>query len=451
MKGEVSFRDLLNKLRLIAFPIALQNLVSYTLNLVDTVMVGQLGEVSIAAVGIANQFFFMFAVSMFGFASGAAVLTAQYWGKGDKESVGRVYGLSMTIALVYSGLVAASVMIFPGQIAALFSEEAGVVAGAKSYLIYIAISYVFSALTTITIGVVRSVGKTVPPLLFSAAGIATNTFLNWCLIFGNLGFPKLGIPGAAIATVIARMVELTGILSYMLWLNRKQLGWKIRQVFHIKRDLVAKFIKYSMPVVINETMWSLGVTIQVAFLGRLGSQTLAAYNVVTNIERLSSIFGMGIANATAIIVGNEVGAGRRHHAYEYAHKLVASSVVIGMFFTGVLLLTFDLLMLPFKIEPETLALCRTFFYLLCGYSIFRNFNMPVAVGVFRGGGDPHRALLMDLVPMWCGSVPLVALGVFVFHLAPPFVLLLFFSDEIIKLVISIPGLFSKKWIRDVTI
>lgn len=451
MKGQVSFRDLWNKLRLIAFPIALQNLVSYMLNLVDTIMVGQLGEVSIAAVGIANQLFFMFAVSMFGLASGSAVLTAQYWGKGDRQSVGRVYGLSVVITLFYSGLVAAVVMLIPGNIAALFSNEADVVAGAKSYLTYIAFSYVLSALTTVTVGVVRSVGKTVPPLLFSASGILVNTFLNWCLIFGNLGFPKLGIPGAAIATVIARAVELTGILSYLLWLNRRELGWKLRCIFKIERELVMKFLKYSLPVVINESLWSLGITLQVAFLGRLGSQTLAAYNVVTNIERLSSIFAMGVANATAIIVGNEVGAGRRHHAYEYAHKLVASSVIIGLLFTGILLLSFDFLMLPFKIEPDTLVLCRTFFYLFCGFSIFRNFNAPVAVGVFRGGGDPHRALLMDLVPMWCGSVPLVALGVFVFHLAPPFVLLFFFSDEIIKLAISVPGLFSKKWIRDVTI
>ncbi len=451
MKGQITLRELWNKIRLVALPIALQNLVGYALNLVDTIMVGRLGETSIAAVGIGGQIFFLFTVSMFGISSGSSVLIAQYWGKGDKEAVGRVFGLSMLIGAVYSALFAAINLAFPGPISGIFSNEAPVIAQAVDYLVWVAPSFIFSALTTLTVGVVRTVGKTVPPLIFSVVSIGVNTFLNWCLIFGNLGMPELGVAGAAIATLISRVVEFSCLLTYLVWLNRKMLGWKLRQLFRIQREMVFKFIKYSLPVVLNESLWSAGVSVQVAILGQMGSQVLAAYNVVTNIERLSSIFAFGLSNAAAIIIGCEIGAGRRHHAYEYAVKLTGASIAIGLVFTGLLLGTYDIIMLPFNITEETQTLCRMFFYSLCFVSVFRNFNTPVAVGVFRGGGDPNRALVMDLLPMWLGSVPLMALAVFVFHVPPVFILLVFYSDELFKLLISVPGLLSKKWIRDVTI
>lgn len=446
-----SWKMLLVKLFTIALPIALQNLVSYALQLIDTIMVGQLDEIAISAVTAAGQPYFIFSISVFGIASGTAVLCSQYWGRGDRHTVANVTGFSWKLVTVYALVVVALLELFPAQVCSVFSSDAAVVENAAEYLKVVAWSYICGSITIITTSFLRVVGKAFYCLLFSGVAIGVNTFLNWCMIFGKLGFAAEGVVGAAKATLIARVVEVVLILLLFAMLNLRRFKFSPQDIFKTEKFLIGQFWRYSGPVIFNETAWSVGISLQVACLGQISAVTLAAYSMTSTIERMGLVFTLGIANAAAIIIGTEVGAGRHKAARFYTTRLLAGSVVIGLCFTGLLIAVFPTALGFFKVSTETVALAKQLFVVMCISSAVRNFNCPAIVGVLRGGGDTKHAAMYDVIPLWCVSLPLVALTSLVLKLPAIVVFCFFYADELTKFLLVLLRIRSGKWINNLTL
>ena len=311
-RGAAFYRNVVR----LALPILLQNLCTTLLGLIDTFMVGALGEAPLAAVLVANIPVFVIQLVIFGLQSGSSVLISQFWGKGDTESINRVIGLGCYVAGAIS-LAFASVMFFlPEQLMGLLTDNQELVPLAAQYARIVGFSYIFNSLTGVYVGAHRSMENPKLGMIIFGASMLTNAFLNWVFIFGNLGAPALGVVGAAVATLSARVLEFVIMFSYALTNHRFRL--KPAVLFRPGRALLAKFLHYSGPVVLNETLWGLGTSLYKVIMGHMEGSTeiLAARALAGNIEDLCTVAIFAIGNTTAIIVGREIGAGRREHVYE---------------------------------------------------------------------------------------------------------------------------------------
>ena len=314
----------------LALPILLQNLCTTLLGLIDTFMVGALGEAPLAAVLVANIPVFVIQLVIFGLQSGSSVLISQFWGKGDTESINRVIGLGCYVAGAIS-LAFASVMFFlPEQLMGLLTDNQELVPLAAQYARIVGFSYIFNSLTGVYVGAHRSMENPKLGMIIFGVSMLTNAFLNWVFIFGNLGAPALGVVGAAVATLSARVLEFVIMLSYALTNRRFRL--KPAVLFRPGRALLAKFLHYSGPVVLNETLWGLGTSLSQVIMGHLEGSTeiLAARALAGNIEDLCTVAIFAIGNTTAIIVGREIGAGRREHVYEVGATLDTLAFLCGL-------------------------------------------------------------------------------------------------------------------------
>ncbi|MBD3306517.1 MATE family efflux transporter, partial [candidate division KSB3 bacterium] len=300
----------------ISIPITIQHLVMASLNLIDTIMIGQLGAVEVAAVGLANRFYFIFVLITFALGSGAAVFTAQFWGKRDIEHIGK----PMAIALLFSFLVglyfSLGALVVPEYIMAIFTTDRAVISTGKEYFQIVAFSYVLTAITVVFSLVLRSIERASLPMYVSVSAFMLNTFLNYCLILGELGFPALGVKGAAIATLIARIVEVVAIVSVSYARRYPLVTWQ--DILEIPPGFIRQFFAKALPVVANEFFWVMGVTTFALVYGRMGTAEIAAVNIVSPVEQISVELFFGLANAAAVMVGNQIGAGREATALAYA-------------------------------------------------------------------------------------------------------------------------------------
>ena len=293
-----------------ALPIALQNLVTSSLNMVGVLMIGQLGEVPVAAVGLANQMFFLLQLVLFGITSGAAIFTAQLWGKQDLPNIRKVLSLGLVLAEAAS-LVFFSLAVFkPELVLGIYSKDPAVVAMGSEYLHIFGAAYLFFAVTMSFGVVLRSIGDVKTPMTISILALGFNTFLSYVLIFGELGFPALGVRGAAMAALISRVLECT-IMVIVVYRYRPIVAVRLRDFFGLDFSFVGRVFKPMLPVILNETFWALGITAYFAVYARMGTDSLAAMNIVASIENMAFVLTFGLAHATAIMVGNRIGAGRR--------------------------------------------------------------------------------------------------------------------------------------------
>ena len=301
--------------------VALQNLIASSLNMVDTIMIGQLGETQIAAVGLANQVTFLLHLFLFGISSGSAIFTAQYWGSKDIINIKRILGLGLLFGIAIAGFFAAVGLFMPQFVLGLFSEDPVVVDMGSTYLSIVALSFVLMAVSFTYASVLRSTGKARLPMYISAFALVMNTVLNYGLILGKLGLPALGVRGAAIATLIARLVEVLLILG-VVYGRRLRLAAKPAELFDLSAVYVGRFLRTTIPVVLNESLWAVGVTLYIVIYARMGTDVVAAINIASTVERLAMVLFFGIANATAVMLGNLIGAGDLYRAYRHALRII---------------------------------------------------------------------------------------------------------------------------------
>jgi putative MATE family efflux protein len=441
--------DQFRKLLILALPIAAQSLVQTLLNLVDTLMIGQLGETAIAAVALSNQIFFMMMLMLFGISSGSSAFTAQFWGKQDLDGIHRSLGMSLMLGLGGSALFTLASQIFPSQILSLFSKDPDVIAAGVPYLKIASLSYMFTAGTIVYQGVLRSTGVVKLPLFLSVSALSLNAFFNYALIFGKFGLPYLGITGAATATSGARVIEMTALIL-IIYLKKYPIAGTIRQMLKQNKAFIKRFFHKVSPVILNEVGWSTGITMFTLVYARMGTEVLAAFNIMDTFSRLTFVLFIGTGNAAAVILGNLIGGDRKKEAIRCAKTILMIAPLVAAVFGILIFFTAPFVPGLFNISPYAGSLIVQMLRIFTIVLFVKVSNMHIIVGILRSGGDTHFCAALELFPLWLISIPLVALAGLVLHLPPHLVYLLCLSEEVIKYVIGLYRVLSEKWIHDLT-
>ena len=436
-------------------PMVVQNFVSASLAMADTFMVGALGETELAAVTMANTPFFILMVFSFGIQSGAGVLVAQYHGKGNLAVINRVMGMGLYVSAAVTITVGLLSFLFPETLMRVLTNNEALVSPGATYARIVGFAFFFASLSGLYSAVHRSMeNPRIGALVLSGSGLL-NIFLNYILIFGKLGFPQLGVAGAALATLISRAAEVAVLIPYARRSRRLPLipALILRPGKVIMRD----FIRYTLPVVFNEMLWALAFSLYAVIIGHMPDNTplLAAYTICVNLDRLLSVGLFAFGASVSVIIGREIGLGRQNELYG---KGVALNMLGLLFGALTALLTLLLRGLAVRqwifplvhLSPDAVGTAMFMLLLLAVSLPLRSLSLTNIVGVFRGGGDVRFAMLVDILPMYLLTVPMAALSGLVLKLGIRAVLLCIFADDLIKTALSLPRLRSKKWINDVT-
>ncbi|MEC6814285.1 MATE family efflux transporter [Photobacterium toruni] len=441
-------RNFFNRLFFIALPIILQSILFSSKGLIDVLMLSQLSEIDIAAMGIAAKALFVTTILLSGIATGGGILSAQYWGVKNENGVKQSTVLSLFATISFASLFSFVFFFYPQLIMGLATTSNAIIERGSEYLTIVGISLFSNAIIISFTASFRSIAQPKITTFFSACGILCNIFLNWVLIFGHLGAPALGIKGAAIATLISGILEII-LLGCYLFITQHLLKLNIKDfnvIFSLEKLKI--FYSLSLPTTCNFLLWSVGIFTYHALMGITGVEGLAALSVLTPIESLSLSFLVGIANASAVMVGNELGAKKYQTANYQAMLLTIIAIFITCFVAIVLLLSRShILMLFPTLTPETKALATTFIEILSIGIVLRSLPTTLVVGVLRAGGDVRFCLYQDLLTQWFFGIPLVLIGVFVFHLPPQWIYMLFFAETLFKWGSCIYRFKSKKWLN----
>ena len=440
-------REYYSNLLRIALPITAQNILTSFLNVIGVTMLGQLGEVSIAAVGTANMVFFLLILMLFGTYSGVGVFTAQFWGKRDLANIRKVLGIGLIIGLTGSFLFTLLALIFPEIALRFYSTDPKVIATGSSYLRIVGWVYMVTAVTFAYSSVLRATGFVRVPMVVSVSALSLKTLLNYCLIFGNFGMPALGVEGAAISTVIARLIELAAILAITYWRKLPPAG-RIAELLSFNREFLVKVLKTSLPVLINEMLWSLGITTYNMVYGRIGTEAFAAMNIATSIEGLAFVIFVGLSEATGIMIGNRIGAGDEGKAYGYARQTLMITTIGAVLIGLLLLFNIDFILSFYKLSDISRANAHNILTVMGCVFWIRISNLLVIVGVLRAGGDTRFCMLLDAGTVWLIGVPLALFCGFVLHLPVHLVYLIIVSEELIKYFIALWRFASRRWVNN---
>lgn len=430
-------------------PMILQNLLTLGTQMMDSIMLGQLGQNELSASSLANQPFFIFNLLIFGMASGSSVLNAQFWGKRDIRSIKIIISICLKVAFTVSILLAAVVMLFPRAVMAVYTNDQAVIELGAQYLQVIGWCYIFHGIASTLLTSIRSVGIVRVAVVDSVFALVCNTSLNYILIFGKLGFPALGVRGAAIATVITRIGEVAIVLTYLLFIDKK-LKFRPRDLAAFEMGLLKNYLKNGLPVAFNEVFWSIGVSIQSMILGRLGADAVSASQMSSIVQQFATVFIFGVANAAAIIIGNDIGAGRMEEAKSRIRAFRWIAVWVGLFAAGVILVLSRPVVGFYNVPEETKELALQMLRMLSVIVLFVSQTGIGVVGLLRGGGDPRFGVFVDLCGLWLFAVPAALLAAFVFHAPVLAVYLCSKLDEPVKLVMLTWRMRSDRWIKDVT-
>ncbi|GHU61186.1 MATE family efflux transporter [Spirochaetia bacterium] len=433
----------------IAVPIMLQNLVNSFVNMVDTVMIGRLGTVEIAAVGLGNQVFFFFNIILFGICSGGAIFTAQFWGKHDIQGIRKNTGLCLilntTVAIIFTSLI----LIMPEKIIGLYSRDPAVIEAGTGYLRTLAPSFIPFGISFVFVVTLRSVEKVRLAMVTTVIALSINIVLNYLFIFGAGPIPAMGVSGAALATVIARFSELTIIVTVSYIKGYAPAG-NLRELMSFSSSFVARFFRIEMPVIINETLWSLGITLQNVIIARTSTDAIAAHNIASTFSQLTWVVFMGLGNGVAVLIGKKIGEGAEKTAREYAYRITVFSVLLGAGTAIILFSLSGLIPFIFKVNPRVLSYTSAMFIIICCVYPFRAFNQSMVVGICRAGGDTVFCAVFDLVFMWLLTLPAAATASFVFHAPVWLIYLCVCSEDVFKIIPGLWRLKSGRWLHNVT-
>jgi len=440
----------------LAAPMILQNIITTSLGFADIFMVGLLGNAEMAAATAANVPVFIIQVVIFGFQSGMAVLVSQYWGRGDTDSINRCLGVALYAVTGFSTLLALITFLFPAQVLRLITPNEELVDLAVRYIQIVGFSYIFNGISSIYAGIQRSTEYPKFGMLLFGVSMCVNTFLNFVLIFGHFGAPAMGITGAAVATLTSRVVEFVIAAVFALSSRRLPLRWSC--ILRPGRAIVRSFLTYSTPVVCNEAMWSIGTSMLTVIMGHMANSQdmLAAYALVGNIDKLSTVVCFGLAGSAAVIVGKEIGQGHsRERVYEVSWTLLLVSMLVGGAVMALLLVLLPTFFRPvlfplFQLAPGAAEAAT---YLAVVYAVFmpmRAFDITNITGVLRAGGDARVASLIDIGPLWLAAIPLMALTGLVLHAPTWVVCIAMQAENLLKCPIGLVRFHSRKWINDVT-
>ncbi|MCI8321769.1 MAG: MATE family efflux transporter [Dorea sp.] len=430
-------------------PMAIQNLINVGVTATDVFMLGRVGEKVLSGASLAGQIQFIMMLIFFGITAGATVLTAQYWGKKDTGTIEKILGMGLTMGLLVAAFFTALALLIPAPMMRIFTSDPEVIAEGVKYLRIVGVSYLFMAVTQVYLNIMRSIERVVIATVVYFVSLLVNICINAVLIFGLLGAPRLEVQGAAIGTLCARITETLIVFGYAHFKN-KIVRLHIRNMLHIDRILLMDYIRYAMPVVLNEFMWGMGTSCNTAIIGHLGSEAVAANSVAQVARQLAQVVVFGISNATAIWLGKTLGERKPEHAKAYAKQFVILSLGLGIAGGALILAAGPVVGSVLTLSGTSRRYLRFMFFVMSYFVVGQAFNTTMVCGVFRSGGDTRFGLVMDVATMWGCSILLGAAAAFYFHASVPVVYAILMSDEIIKMPICVWRYKKYKWLNDVT-
>lgn len=433
----------------IAIPLTLQNLLFSSFTLIDTVMVGRLGDLPLAAVGMAGKWSWFLNIVLFGCTSGAAVFIAQYFGAGDHKGIHRTYGLMSILALAASLVFAGCALLIPEVVVGMFTSDPQAIATASVYLRCIAVSYPFQAMAKSAGTLLQSTQRVIIPFVGAACSVVTNVVLNALLIFGLCGFPAMGVAGAAIASAVAAVVNCAVI--YALALSRNtMMRAPLKEMLAINRSFVREYVRIGAPAMFNETIWALSILIYSAIFGHMSTEAYASITVVKSIEDLSCVAIFGMCSACAVMIGSYVGQGDYERAKACARYHILLVTVFSVVIGAALILLREAIMSLFGVSQVVRADSMAVIMIYGAEMALRNIPLMLVVGTFRAGGDTKYGLIVDSISAYLIGIPVTAFAGLVLHLSVPATYAIMYCvEDGLKSVIYGRHFFSGKWIKPV--
>ena len=431
--------------------LALQNLLAFGVNLMDTVMLGRYSQEAMSGVSLCNQIQFLLQMLVGGAGEGAVVLGSQYWGKNKLEPIPHIIGVALRFGAALSALLFGVVLLVPAQLLGLLSNDAGVIAQGAAYFRIICFSYVIFTVTNILVASLRSIGVVKIGYAISFSTLCINVTLNYLLIYGNFGCPELGVRGAAIATLVSRCVELL-IVVYYLKYREKKLNLTLGKLLFIDGSYLKDYNRVSAPVLVNQALWGVAQMAQTGILGHLGGDVTAANAIAVQVYQVLSVVAYGAASASGIVVGRSIGEGRRDALRPLVSTLQVLFVTIGLASGGLIFLARNPILAVFggALTERARGLALQFMAVIAVTTVGTSYQMACDTGIIRGGGDTAFSAKMNLISMWGVVVPFSAMAAFWWKSPPAAVFFLLKWDQLYKIIPVALRLHSWKWVRSVT-
>ncbi len=435
------------KVLLILVPIVLQSIINQGVNMMDTIMVGRLGEASISASSLANQFYNIFVFLCMGISAAGLVLSSQYFGARDLKTVRKVFDLVLQIVLIGGTAFAVATFLLPSQIMRIFTNEADVIELGAQYLRVTALIYLPHGISLVLSNVLRSIGNAKLGLYVSIASFIVNIGANYVFIFGKLGAPALGVMGAAVGTLIARGVEFLFCALYLLKYE-KVLRYQARGLLQAPtKELFGEFRRLGLPAIISDSLLALAASAISIILGHMGKEVVSAYAIVTVMDRMATVAIQGISSASGVVIGQTVGEGEFQRAQKEGWTFLILSVAVGLIGGVLVLVLGEWSIALYEIAPSTVEITIHMMEASAIVVFFQAIQSALSKGILRGGGDTKFLMVADIIFQWVASVPLGALAGLVLGFPPFVVLIALRVDFIIKSVWLVFRLKSGKWIH----
>ena len=432
----------------ISIPIALQGLITTGVNIMDTIMVGVVGETQLSAVSLANQFITIFHIFCMGIGMGASVLVSRYYGMQDNSSLKKTISIMLRLCVALSLFFIIATIILPRQIMLIYTVENDIITYGIRYLKYSVASYLLLGLSLTCTIVLRNVGQVKIPLYTSIAAFFINVGANYAFIFGKLGAPKMDVAGAAIGTLIARIFEFCVICGY-LFFKDKNIGYRVKDIFMPVGKLWHEYIRISIPVLISDGILALGNNSVAMVIGRLGESFVAANAVTAVTQQLSSVMIQGFSQAGAIVTGHTLGEGNREKANKQGYAFLGIGFVFGIVAAAIVMIISGPMIMAYNLSKETQNIAHQLMLSISIIIVFQATNSIMTKGVLRGGGDTKMLMLADNIFLWVASVPLGVIAGLVLHLPAFWIYFALKIDQVLKTVWCVVRLHSGKWIKKI--
>lgn len=434
---------------ILVIPMAIQNLINVGVSSSDIIMLGKLNENAMSSVSIANQFQFVMSLLLFGIASGSTVLNAQYWGKKNIRAIEMILGISLKLALLISVVFAVSAFFGPNYVMMIFTDNKDLIESGSKYLRIVAGTYIIQSFTVMILSTLKSMEMVIISTVVYAVSFVINVVINYCLIFGKLGLPMMGVEGAATGTAIARISELL-ITVMFLFKVKDKFRFRIKDILFNNRELRKDFYKYASPIVVNELLWSMAMAASTAIYGHISENLVAANSVAQVSRQLFTVFSFGVSMAAAILVGKKIGEKKSEEAEIYADNIIKLVLKIGLVMSILLFISRGLIVNIFNLSGNSRYYLNIMLIVICFYLLAQAYTTTLIVGIFRAGGDTKYGMFVDVGSMWFGSLLLAFIGAFILHLSPEIVIVLVLLDEFIKVPFCYYRYKTKIWLKDIT-
>ena len=448
IKKVFSDKEFMGNAAKLAIPISVQSLIQSSLGMIDQMMVGQLGETTVAGVGLGGRLPFIFSMIIAGITSGTSIYVSQYWGKKDTDNIKQVMGSTLSVGMIAALLFMALSFLIPNGIVNLFSRDEAVIREGASYLAIVALSFVPVLLTGTYSAVLRSTHHVKLTLYAGMISVVINTILNYFLIFGFLGFPEMGANGAAAATAISKLVECTIILGVVY--GKKLPGCtKFSELITVRMSFFKLFMLTTMPILVNEFVWSVGESIYSGIYGIVGTKEATSMIITYPVQSICISVFMGLSSAAGVIIGNKLGEEEYDSAYDYAKKFVLLGIIGSIIVGAGLMLLSGLYVSAYKISKEAQHNAVILIGIFGTVLFVKVSNMIMGGGILRSGGKTKLTLFLDMLGTWGIGIPMGLLGAFVFKLPVYVVYLMITIEEVVRFVIGGVWMIRRVWIRNI--